>query len=263
MQYVKDWYEFCSTKNNYNGEGTALTIGVFDGVHRGHTALLEAIKRTALRTVVVTFDKNPEELLFKHKRNRINTLRQKYNYLKSKNIDDIIVIDFSHEFSKIRGDVFIRTLIDKLNIKHLCLGQDFRCGYNLDTDIDTISGLFYNVVNIEIVEDVRYKDNKISSSLIRKEIEKGNLLLVNELLGREYCFDFYGIEPDSFEEYIVFPVEKIVQVMPPKGKYYVDITHNMCDFYPSMMRIEEKGVFFDKKNIQDTSIAEVRIKYTL
>lgn len=260
MQHVIDWDGFI--KKDFEPENRAATIGVFDGVHIGHSALLDAVKRTNLRTAVITFDKNPEEILLNHRGVRINSLRQKHKYLKSKNIDDIIVIDFSHEFSKIRGDVFIHTLIDRLNIKHLCLGRDFRCGHKLEMDIDTISELYGDIVTIETVEDVQYKNIKVSSSLIRQSIKNGDLSLAKQLLGRDYSFDFYGILPEIRENQFFFPVSRIVQVMPPAGKYGAEIYNgNGKSFFPAVVRIEDEGVFFDKKNIYDTSITEVIIKY--
>ncbi len=121
---------------------SAMAIGVFDGVHLGHQALIERIVRRGPNPTVVTFRENPKKVLSRiagtetsgqYKRN-IYSLKQKIEIFDSLGVKFLVLIDFSEEFSKLKGREFLDLLGNNGKMAFLAVGSNFRCGFAQDTD---------------------------------------------------------------------------------------------------------------------------------
>ena len=167
--------------------------GFFDGVHLGHAKVIELLCSTAKaegkRSAVVTFWPHPRSILRQDagKLRLLNSLEEKQQLFKNLGVDEVHVVDFTRELSKMTAEEFIRNyLIDKFNVSTLIVGYDHRLGCKKtgSDDIVRIAGK----CGIEAVRVGAISDsyNTISSTYIRNLIETGGIERANALLGYEY-----------------------------------------------------------------------------
>jgi riboflavin kinase/FMN adenylyltransferase len=183
--YMVDFETFINTTT---AVPAAMTIGVFDGVHRGHQVLLEKVVQRGPHPTVVTFVQNPQSVLSPEKYGGdIITLDEKLALFEKIGITRTILIDFSENFSRLQGRVFVEQLIKRGKMAFLVVGSNFRCGYRLDTDAEAIKRqtMVYGV-ETEIVAPVLYAGEHVSSSGIRAALVAGDFERVKAALGREF-----------------------------------------------------------------------------
>jgi riboflavin kinase/FMN adenylyltransferase len=209
--YVLDWQDLL--KGPPAPRPAAMTIGVFDGVHRGHQALIAAISRSnstlELEPTVVTFRKNPR-LTFAPERYEgdIFSLPQKLAMFERLGVARTILIDFSHDFSRLSGRDFIGLLHDRGNMAYLVVGAQFRCGYQLDADAAFIKRMNdERGIHTELIEPVLEGNAPVSSSRIRAWVRAGDFATAKIALGRPFAMD---LESAAY-----------VSVAPPDGTYLV------------------------------------------
>ncbi|MDR3130289.1 MAG: hypothetical protein LBU18_01950 [Treponema sp.] len=185
------------------GRPSAMTIGVFDGVHRGHKALIE---RTLDRggpcaPVIAVFRENPK------KAGNILSFRQKAALIESLGAEFILRIDFTERLSRLPGLEFIRLLEERGNLAFLALGRNFRCGFHRDTGAEEIQRMG---VPTGIVEAVMEGSSPISSSRIRQALAEGRLEEAASMLGRNYTVDISEANRAASS-----------LILPPPGRYAV------------------------------------------
>jgi len=194
MKVIK-WHRFLKNGLNapvsgFKGKKSSMTVGVFDGVHLGHQALIrQVVSHNADYTpVVVTFRQNHKTKRIKNETDNnkkdILNYRQKLKKLKKSGIKITIVIDFTGEFKKMTGIEFIEILYKHGNIGFFTVGSNFHCGYELDTNAEKIKSFFSpRNIPVEIVPEVMEGSLPISSTRIRKAIAEGDLILARKMLG--------------------------------------------------------------------------------
>ena len=184
MKIYHDFTDFIKVPN------AIVTIGTFDGVHQGHRAILEdmvnAAKEIDGETVVITFYPHPRQVLNIDSANLrfITTQEEKIKQLENIGIDNLIVVNFTREFSQVPSDVFIRDyVIEKINPIKIVIGYDHHFGNNRTGDFgllqDLASQYDFEVQRIEAhdVENIAVSSTKIRNSLQRGDVEHANLLL--------------------------------------------------------------------------------------
>ena len=184
------------SQTNFFKQGCGISVGSFDGLHLGHRCLLnklvEECKGQGLTCGVITF-KRPLPAL-KHSDDYagdISTLEERLQLLEELGLEFAIVVDFDQDFAQMKGVVFLDLLVQKLNMKLLAEGIDFRCGYKGATDTQAIKyWALQSGVETVFVDPVYYtqadgSEERVSSSYIRQLIQKGYMTTVKELLGRE------------------------------------------------------------------------------
>lgn len=219
--------------SSYFSNGTALTIGGFDGPHMGHQRLclkvLEAKKKNQLlKTGVITFSLPPRSKKESNFIGEVSTLPLRLQWFEHKGFDFAVVIDFSHKFSTMIGTDFLSILDFTCNMKFLFVGQDFRCGYNGNTGIKEVKD-FSNEKNISLVviDTVSIQGIRVSSSAIREAVSQGKMKYAEQLLGRPYVIDgtnldwTYTIRKGVYTFFV--DVKAVTQVLPPEGKYNVSV----------------------------------------
>jgi len=194
------WKQFTKSGMPQRDKKTSMTVGVFDGVHLGHQALLKKIvsHNTDYIPVVITFRENHKTGKMintesgKKKKiinnvNEIQSFQERLNLFGELGIKETIIIDFTEEFKQMPGNDFLEILFKKGNIGYFAAGGNFRCGSNLDTDAEKIK-LFFISRNIpaEIVPQVVEGSLPVSSSRIRAAIAEGDVKLAEKMLGRKY-----------------------------------------------------------------------------
>lgn len=208
-------------------------IGFFDGIHKGHqkvikTAVDEAKKRK-LESTMITFHPHPSVVLNKEVENvkYITPLKEKQRILQKMDVDRLYIIKFNHELSLLSPEEFIDHFIIGLHIKHMVAGFDFTYGHKGKGNMKDISTYAKGNFTFTTVSKVKENDEKISSTRIRKQLERGEIAEVNKLLGR--CFSINGmvVEGDKRGRTIGYPTANLKisdDVLLPKiGVYAVTV----------------------------------------
>lgn len=217
---ILDWTSWTAGAKG-SGRPSAVTIGVFDGVHAGHRVLIGRVLSRAgdLEPTVVTFRQNPKELLHPETfHGAVLTLRQKLESLEESGIGTCVLIDFSGNFSKLTGTEFLSALADKGGARYLAVGSDFRCGYRLSTDAESVRRIGASLnVETEIVDPVLYHGRAVSSSRIRRAVLEGRMPDAFAMLDRPYVLDLRDLVPSKEGDALRY--DGIRQVLPPPGRY--------------------------------------------
>ncbi|GAA2913157.1 bifunctional riboflavin kinase/FAD synthetase [Streptosporangium fragile] len=171
---------------------SVITIGVFDGVHRGHQKMVaRAVSMAAelgVPSVVVTFDPHPEEVVRPGTHPpRLTTARHRTELLADLGVDAVCVLPFTLDFSRMTPDEFVQTvLVDRLHAAGVVVGENFRFGHKAAGDVETLRtlGEKYDFVAeaVPLVSD----GETISSTLIREQIAAGDMEAVTATLGRPH-----------------------------------------------------------------------------
>jgi len=222
---VLDWNEFL--KGTLKGKGSAaISIGVFDGIHKGHQYIFNKLKNKNLKhSIIFTFKSNPR-LFFQDKSypGDIFTISQKLETMSLLGIDIVILIDFSSDFSKLSGKDFLFLITENCDVSYLSLGKNFRCGNNGMTSSYEASEILKKKNIMVEIENMTYFENQlISSTLIREAILAGKLNKAQYMLDRVFSLDIAGIPQIIRENTIIIETKNIKQVLPPQGHYVVRI----------------------------------------
>ncbi|WP_173922066.1 bifunctional riboflavin kinase/FAD synthetase [Agromyces sp. Marseille-P2726] len=170
---------------------SAVTIGKFDGVHRGHRAVIDRIHDIAadddLSSVVVTFDRNPLELLAPEKcPESLVSVRQKLDLLASTGVDATLLLRFDRALASVPATEFVeRVLVDTLDARAVLVGHDFRYGAKGAGDVSLLRDLGDKFgFTVEVVDDVTPEGSRrVSSTWIRELLAEGDVRHAGELLG--------------------------------------------------------------------------------
>ena len=178
-------------------EGTAVTIGAFDGVHRGHRTVISALHERAaaegLRTAVVTFDRHPAAVVRPESAPLLLTdLEQKLELLAACGVDYTLVVHFDAERAHEPAAEFVDgVLAGCLNARLVAVGADFHFGHRRAGDVGLLrsmgSSLGFEVIGHELVDvDGEPTEQPVSSTRIRAALRGGDLAAANEMLGRPH-----------------------------------------------------------------------------
>ena len=217
------WEEFLGTPGG-RGEAVSLTVGVFDGVHRGHQALLHEVSRNAdFFPMVFTFSNNPLAALRPGSfLGSISTLPQKLERMKNFGVRRFVIIDFSYDFSKLEGRLFLSLIMDRLNVRKIVFGKNHSLGRGGDLRLEEAREFCKSrEVELTVVPPVRLGDQRISSSIIRRALLQGEMALAEKLLGSPYALDVGRLPWERSGRKIVIDREAVNQILPPSGRYPV------------------------------------------
>lgn len=218
MQIIA-WDELLK-RNKAEHQAVTLTIGVFDGLHPGHRQLLDIVRqrKPGIFSVVVTFRDNPAFLFTRNGYpGNINSFAQKVRNFQLNDVDILVCIDFSLEFSKMTGRDFLDSLSRKFEIRKIVVGRDFRFGSGGSTTAGDLPA-FLPGCDVVVISPVVYQNITISSTIIREWIITGDFHKVNQLLFREYALDIRGVKKKG-DDFIL--KRAVRQVIPEPGQYRV------------------------------------------
>jgi riboflavin kinase/FMN adenylyltransferase len=220
----------------------ALTIGNFDGVHRGHQALLARVRAASqalgLEAAVMTFEPHPREYFARRSGDlsrapaRIANLRDKLEALANAGIDRVIVEHFNEQFASISPQEFIeRVLVDGLHVKWLMVGDDFCFGAKRAGDVAMLmeAGQRHGF-QVETLPTVREGDQRISSSAVRAALAAGDLQATGALLGHPYAMSGHVIHGAKLGRTLGFPTLNLrVAHRPALQGIFVVQVHGLAD----------------------------------
>ena len=250
-------------------KGTALVIGKFDGLHKGHRALLEMLSKAKaeedLQTAIFTFVRSPMEALANTKQQYILTAEEKRLFMEYNGIDILVECPLEPEILSIEPETFIEDiLVKRLGIKRIFCGEDCGFGYKRRGNASLLKNLEEKFgYKTTVIKKLQYGGRDISSTFIREEIEKGNIETVNELLGYPYTTIGIVTKGQQLGRTLGFPTFNIIptedKLLPPNGVYY---TNSIIDGerYPSITNIGTRPTVNGDNNITiETNILDVSI----
>lgn len=217
-------------------EGSAVTIGAYDGVHLGHQAVIAEVRRRAeargLRSAVVTFDRHPASVVRPSSAPRLLTdLDQKLELLGATGVDYGLVVTFDEARSQETADEFVReVLVGCLNARVVVVGEDFHFGRdragNVARLVELGVSLGFEVEGIDLVgtdgKPAR-PDERVSSTRIRQALAVGDLATANPLLGRPYEIRGVVMHGDERGHDLGFPTANVAVpddiLLPADGIY--------------------------------------------
>lgn len=173
--------------------GCVLTIGVFDGVHVGHRALLERLALLGedfnLPSTLMIFEPYPQEVLdYLVTPARITAFREKMLALRTAPVDRVLCVRFDARFAAVSADEFIEDLlVAKLGVRHLVVGDDFRFGHQAEGDVELLRAAgVHHGFSVHRRDTYRIEGDRVSSTRIRNMLAVGWIDAVTPLLGRRF-----------------------------------------------------------------------------
>lgn len=213
-----------------------VTIGSFDGVHKGHVQVIESLKRVAQHlggeTVIISFEPHPREVLYPREKRPgiLTTLEEKIEILTSHGVEHLIILQFTQSLAELNYSDFVRhVLVDKVGIKGLVVGYDHRFGKNREGTFDKLKELSERY-HFYLEQEEVYEENNIniSSTKIRNALEIGDVSRVNEFLGYKYPISGIVVAGDKIGRSMGFPTANIQlkderKLLPASGVYTVKV----------------------------------------
>jgi riboflavin kinase / FMN adenylyltransferase len=232
---VKIFYNFDQAAGIRNA---VVTTGSFDGVHIGHKVILQRLKKLANEiggeTVLITFHPHPRKVLYPETAGKelflINSQREKINLLRKAGLDNLIIVEFTLEFSKITSIDFVKNiLMNKLHARMIVIGFNHHFGHNREGDYGELRKLgSMNGFEVEEIAEQDIHNETVSSTKIRKAIQDGNIQKANAYLDHQYIMMGLLSKSSQTLEEIGFPcyqiqIEEDCKLVPPNGVYAVTV----------------------------------------
>jgi riboflavin kinase / FMN adenylyltransferase len=247
---------YTSLKEFASKKKTIVTLGTFDGVHLGHTAILDKIcniaKQENLESVLLTFFPHPRLVVNNDAEIKLlNTMSEKAILLEEKGIQNFIIHPFDKLFSELSPREFVeQVLIKQLNIHKIIIGYDHKFGKNRAADFNDLIAFGKEFgFEVEEISAKQVNEVSVSSTKIRNSLLEGNISLANEYLGYSYMLSGIVVKGNQLGRTIGFPTANIeisenYKLIPKNGVYIVTaIVNNQTIF--GMMNIGIKPTLGD------------------
>jgi riboflavin kinase/FMN adenylyltransferase len=222
-----------------------VVIGNFDGVHRGHQAVLAQARSIAKghRVVVLTFDPHPTVVLGRTRPPRLATLARRVELLLRHGADEVVVEPFTKELASFSPERFVRELLaERLEARAVVVGENFRFGQGRSGDLATLRALGaehgFEAVAAEVARDA---EGPFSSTRIRDAVARGDLPAAEEVLGRRHALTGSVEQGDRLGRTLGYPTANlggVTEMLPPHGVYAVVVD----EVLPGGARALAKGV---------------------
>lgn len=217
-----------------------VTVGNFDGVHRGHREIFRRVREAAAElggvSVVITFIPHPLKVLAAERDFRlITTYAEKERLIAESGVDYLITLPFSPEFASLPAEDFVRgILVGDIGIKRLVIGYDYAFGRNREGGVDLLRRLGGELgFEVEVLEQVGNGKTVFSSSMVRERIAQGDMTAVAALLGRYYSVKGRVVHGRHLGRKIGFPtanLETEEELLPRPGVYAVRVEWNLREY---------------------------------
>lgn len=227
VRNLKDWHFV---------DKSIVTIGTFDGVHRGHQKLLQKLnvlkEKKGGKSIVFTFEPHPRKVLFPGQTDLqlLSTLDEKIELIRAQGTDILIIYPFTKEFAQIEPEKFItEMLVEKLRVDTLVIGYDHKFGKDRKGDIHTFKAAAVKYhFEVEEIPAQEVNDMNVSSTRIRKALFEGDVKTASEFLGYDYFIQGEVVHGKKMGKTISFPTANLRindndKLIPKKGVYLVSV----------------------------------------
>lgn len=259
-----------------------VAIGQFDGVHIAHQQLIKKVKEISrdqkMKSGIITFHPHPDYILKKRTEDTYLTpLQEKIEVIQRFEVDYLFIIDFNEEIAALSPKTFVQTYLLALGVKVVVCGFDFRYGAYGVGNVDTLKSDADNLLDVEVISQISYRDEKVGSSLIRNLLQQGKVEEVYQILGRYYEISGTVVSGTRIGRTLQIPTanlsirEDFAEVLP--GVYGVLVTVNhqkylgLCNLghspsfnYHSSMRLETHIIDFNEDIYGQTISVEFVIR---
>lgn len=227
MIIIKDTLDF------HIEEEVVLSLGKFDGIHAGHHLLMEELqngKKRGLASAVFTFSSSPK-MRFEQDFHMLTTDDEKMQILENAGIDYVIECPFNEEVMHMQAEDFLKMLTEKIAVREIVAGTDFRFGYQRQGDYRLLEACAQKFgYTVKIFQKKQFEGADISSTRIRTLILEGDIETANKLLGYEYFFCGTVVHGNALGRTIATPTANLIpsaeKLLPPFGVY---ASHIMLD----------------------------------
>lgn len=238
-------------------EPAVATIGFFDGVHRGHRHLISDLKReaesdTGMRSMVITFDQHPRQVLNQEYRPKLlTTADEKLILLSKTGVDSTAMLHFDLRMASLSAFEFMKSVLhDRLKVKKLIIGYDNRFGHNRAEGFEDYVG-YGCEIGIEVVQSTPFEFDgvKVSSSVVRSCLAEGEVEMANKCLGYPYFLAGHVVNGYQEGRKLGFPTANIhvdddLKLIPKPGVYAVKVrTEGSMSLRHGMMNIGTRPTF--------------------
>jgi riboflavin kinase/FMN adenylyltransferase len=218
----------------HSDQPVALTIGVFDGVHRGHQYLIgqmvESARTDGVASVCITFDPDPEVIVHPERPHfALSTLPERTSHLLSLGVAHVEIVPFSREIAVQSPEEFVEALCARYPLRSLWVGVDFALGRDRAGSVERLGVIgAERGFSVHAVELLKHDDRPISATWIRTALASGDVGLSADLLGRPYCIEGRVAPGAQRGRTIGFPTANIVpppgRALPADGVYLVRVS---------------------------------------
>jgi len=241
-----------------------IALGFFDGIHLGHQALLKwCIKEAKLANATSTailFDEHPEKVIKNYNNfHLLTTLKERIRRIRELGLQQIIIINFNDQFQKITAENFIiEILLKKFNMNAVFVGYNYSFGFQKKGDIKLIKELsnYYHFKSFIMKPETINEKQKISTTIIKENLIKGNIEKANKLLGYPYELNGEVVHGDKRGSTVLsFPTANLhlaKEKLIPKNGVYIAFVYSGGKKYNGLVNIGFKPTFRKKKD--DTSV---------
>ena len=215
---------------------SALTIGNFDGVHVGHRYLMRQTAQLAAKggwkASVLTFDPHPAYIVAPSKAPRLMTaIERRCELMQEDGIEQVLVLPFTSEIARLTPQQFVQDLlVDRLGVKAVVVGEDFRFGARQAGSSALLQELGRQLgFQVRLIEPVLVRGERVSSSLVRRHVELGQVTHAARLLSRPYSLDGAVVPGEGIGRRQTVPTLNLApesEVLPASG-VYVSCTHDL------------------------------------
>ena len=250
---------------NLKDKNSIILIGNFDGLHSGHQKLFKQAqkfkKKMNLRLGVITFDPIPKMFFNKKIKNyRISNFEQKISYFENFGVDFLINKSFNKKFSKITSHNFIENILCKrLKLKYIFVSNNFRFGYKREGNVKLLKN-YQEKYKFKLInpKPLKKKNKIISSTLIRKLLQKGNLNIANKILKRHWSIEGIVEKGRMMGKKIGFPTCNIDiknYIIAKIGVYAVKVKiNNRGKAYKGIANLGYRPTFNQKKILLEVNL---------
>lgn len=239
-----------------------VTLGNFDGLHRGHQQLLQHLKAQAAqhkaKTLVICFEPQPLEFLNPDAAPaRIYSLNEKVAVVQS-SVDYVVSIAFDETLQKLPAQAFLNLLTAHLNVKGITVGDDFCFGYQRSGNIEFLQTYAKSQsIALNVLSEIKDDNARISSTAVRDALSAGKFDDVERLLGRSYAMSGEVIHGDKRGRQIGVPTANI-DIMrtksPLKGVFIVKASINGSEPHPAVANLGTRPTFDGKKIVLEVHL---------
>lgn len=237
-------------------KNTVLTLGTFDGIHLGHHQIISAVvkkaKQNNMRSFVLTFEPHPRKVLSKdNKVYLLSSLEDKIEILNKLGIENLLVIEFTKEFSQQSAEQFIIDyLVNGIGLSEIVIGYDHHFGKGRGGNADTLISIGdEHGFKTSVIQSYYLEDKVVSSTKIRDALSEGDVLSAAKMLGRYYRFSGTVVGGDKRGRALGYPTANIdldvkEKLLPLIGIYAVRVTlHNHV--YNGLLSIGRRPTFYE------------------
>jgi riboflavin kinase / FMN adenylyltransferase len=252
------------------GQRAVITIGAYDGVHRGHLAVIDQVRRRAAEvgglSAVVTFDRHPATVVRPESAPRLlTTAERKLELLEATGVDACVIVTFDEQQAAESPESFVeRVLVSCLATQSIVVGEDFHFGRHRDGNVDLLRKLGaehgFEVEPIELVTRLDGVDEPVSSTAIRRALAGGDIGRANDMLGHLYEARGHVVTGDQRGRLLGFPTANVevsnALCLPADGVYAGWYERPDGEVHPCAINLGRRPTFYEHA---DSSLLEAHL----